>query len=330
VNPGVGEETQDVIDRQIGDAEITIVIFWKRLGTPTQIGRAATVEEFHKAVRRWRRDKRREVLAYFKTARIEITDDLRQAEGVQKFRDEIRDYALYDEFRTTKEFEARVRKHLRKAVRDWAVHEITRARVSKTAAGADPNAAFVLGLRTLERGQRDDAESWLRIAAEGGNIGSMFELALILKRRGDRENARTWFSSAAEHEDAAAIYNMGLMLKEDDDLDQAEGWFRRAAELGDVAAMYNLGLLLRQTGDEDAAEQWLRRGAEGGDVQAMYNLGLLLRDRGQRDGAELWFRRGAEGGDPWAMRDLATYLAQADGGEEADEWRRRAAEHGAL
>src|SRR5881628_805716 len=58
---GLGEETQDVIDRQIVDAHITIVIFWKRLGQQTKSRKAATLTEFDRAVRHWRRDRRRHV-----------------------------------------------------------------------------------------------------------------------------------------------------------------------------------------------------------------------------------------------------------------------------
>lgn len=35
VRPGVADDPQEVVNRQAHAADITIVVFWKRLGTPT-------------------------------------------------------------------------------------------------------------------------------------------------------------------------------------------------------------------------------------------------------------------------------------------------------
>lgn len=334
---GVDEETQDVIDRQIVDAHITIVIFWKRLGQQTKRGTAATVTEFDRAVRHWRRDRRRHVFVYFKmTALDPRKDDLEQALKVEKFRREIASYTLYREFKTTPEFHARVLEDLGRAMRDWAPRTAS-GPVSVKEARGDVERAFALGLRAREAKDDEEAVKWFESAAEADHAGAILNLALVLKRRGDgaggdrgggrqdRDAAFEWFSRSADSGDPVGMYNVGLMLKERCRAKEAEPWLRQAAELGDVAAMYNLGMLLLESPDADEAqaERWLREGAEGGDVAAMYNLGRVLRDRGNRDGAGLWLQRGAEGGDPSAMGDLADFLDEAGEREEANTWRER-------
>jgi TPR repeat protein len=329
---GPGEETQQVIDRQITEAHITIVIFWKRLGQLTNKGQAPTVEEFHRAVRHWRRDRRRHVLVYFKTAFLDPrNDDLEQALKVEKFRREIASYTLYREFETTPEFRARARRDLEHATRDWAPRTANGPVSVKEALG-DVERAFSLGLRAVEANDDEEAAKWLEAAAEADHAGGMLNLALLLKRRGDAgggqddlDVAFDWFLRSADKGDPVGMYNVGLMVKKRKGPEEAEPWLRKAAELGDVAAMYNLGMVLLERKNTDEGERWLRAGAEGGDVAAMYNLGKLLRDRGEQDGAGLWLRRGAEGGDPWAMKDLADFLDRTGEREEANVWRERGA-----
>jgi TPR repeat protein len=329
VRPGVGEDPQDVVNRQVGDAHITLVVFWKRLGTPTKRAEAGTVEEFNRAVERWREEPRREVLTYFKTEPIDLyADDLEQAARVREFRRRIAGTTLSKEFRFTAEFEKQVRNDLTRAVRDWAQHDAIERPPAPEDAERDPHAAFALGLLARSTDRADQARHWLERAAEQGHIGATVDLALMLRQGGALDDADYWFRRAAERGDATAIYNVGLRHRERGERALAEDWLRRAAELSDVAAKYNLGLVLREGGDDQESETWLRQAAEGGDVAAMYNLGLALRDRGEMDGAELWLRRGAEGGDPAAMRDLGLHLEQNGHREEAEEWLRRGADGG--
>jgi TPR repeat protein len=329
VRPGVGEDPQDVVNRQVGDAHITIVVFWKRLGTPTNRAESGTVEEFDRAVERWREEPRREVLTYFKTAPIDLyADDLEQVARVREFRRRIADTTLSKEFRRTAEFEKHVRNDLTRAVRDWAQHDAIERPPAPEDAERDPDAAFALGLLARRNDRTDQARDWLARAANQGHVGAMVDLALMLRQGGGLDDADHWFRLAAERGDSTAMYNVGLRHKELGERALAERWLRRAAERGDVAAKYNLGLVLREGGDHQESETWLRQAAEGGDVAAMYNLGLALRDRGEMDGAELWLRRGAEGGDRAAMRDLGLHLEQSGHREEAEQWLRRGADSG--
>jgi hypothetical protein len=42
--PGIGEDAQDVINRQIPEPDIVIAMFWRRLGTPTHRAPSGTAE----------------------------------------------------------------------------------------------------------------------------------------------------------------------------------------------------------------------------------------------------------------------------------------------
>src|SRR5712664_3260057 len=62
--PGIGDEIQAVISRQIDVCEIYIFILWKRLGTPTRMFASGTVEEFEYAYKQWKANEETEVLVY--------------------------------------------------------------------------------------------------------------------------------------------------------------------------------------------------------------------------------------------------------------------------
>jgi TPR repeat protein len=329
VRPGVGEDPQAVVNRQVGEADITVVLFWKRLGTPTERAASGTVEEFDRAVERWRQDPKQEIFTYFKTAPIDIhKDDLGQAQGVRDFRRRIAAITLDCEFRTGADFEQKVRSHLTSAVLDRIRHGVAATAPSPEAPEYDAVDAYLLGLRARDEGRPQEAIEWLRRAADEGHAQAVFDLGITLREQGRADEADECFRRAAEGGNVAAVYTVGLRLKEHGQRKEAEEWLRRAAEEGDVAAMYNLGLVLRERGEDDRAELWLRLGAEGGDVAAMYNLGLLLRDRDDEEGAELWLRRGAQGGDVAAMRDLGLLLREDGPSEGSELWLRRAAKRG--
>ncbi len=319
VRPGVGEDPQDVIDRQVGVADVTIVIFWKRLGTPSERAASGTVAEFRRAVMQAIADPEREVFTYFKTALIDLhKDDLAQAAAVRSFKDTIAPTTLISEFRNSDQFRRLAGRHLLDVILSRMPRDTELA-----AEGEDPRSDFVRGLLAAGNGTPEDAARLLRLAAARGHDGAALELGMMLRGQGDVDGADGWFRQAARDGNATAAYNVGLRLRERDEAEDAEPWLRSGAEGGDVASMYNLGMVLEEKGDSKEAERWLLRGAEGGDVQAMYNFGRLRRDAGDRAGGELWLRRGAEGGDVAAMEDLAKLLKDGYGDDEATVWLER-------
>jgi len=51
--PGFGTDAQDVINREVGEYDIFVGLFWNRLGTPTARAPSGTAEEFTQAYKLW-------------------------------------------------------------------------------------------------------------------------------------------------------------------------------------------------------------------------------------------------------------------------------------
>jgi len=47
--PDIGQDGQDVINRQIGDFDVLVGVMWKRFGSPTKRSQSGTGEEFERA-----------------------------------------------------------------------------------------------------------------------------------------------------------------------------------------------------------------------------------------------------------------------------------------
>lgn len=101
------------------------------------------------------------------------------------------------------------------------------------------------------------AVTWLRLAAELGDINSQFRLADSLE---DEREAFYWCRKAAQHNHAEAQYYLATMFENGQgtakDDKQAVEWYTRSAEQGNVEAQFNLACCYedgrckrRQTGD---------------------------------------------------------------------------------
>ena len=114
-----------------------------------------------------------------------------------------------------------------------------------------------------------------------GDVAAKYNLGLVLQKGGDHQEAETWLRRAAEDGDVAAMYNLGLALRNRHELDGAELWLRRGAEGRDAAAIRDLALLLELKGHPEEAAEWLRRGAQNGDEVAMSELSRLGGELGE-------------------------------------------------
>lgn len=112
--PAVGSDGQDVINSQIGEEyEIFLGIMWKRLGTPTGRAASGTVEEFERALGRYRTSGSPQMMFYFKKMNSDAGDDEAQMRAVQQFRGELAEVGLlYWEFLSPEQFGQLVRVHL--------------------------------------------------------------------------------------------------------------------------------------------------------------------------------------------------------------------------
>ncbi|RMI28864.1 tetratricopeptide repeat protein [Nocardia stercoris] len=55
-----------------------------------------------------------------------------------------------------------------------------------------------LGHLLAERGEKAEAETWMRRAADAGHPGAMNSLAILLTERGEKTEAETWIRRATE------------------------------------------------------------------------------------------------------------------------------------
>lgn len=121
VHPDFGVDPQEVINRQIGPADIFVGIMWRRLGTPTKRAASGTVEEFEQAYQLWKDQKVRDILFYFKTAPFQPKDIKENEEfrSVLEFRERLKALGLLGDFKTIRDFESKARAHLTQVLNNW-------------------------------------------------------------------------------------------------------------------------------------------------------------------------------------------------------------------
>jgi len=120
--PAVGADGQDVINTQIGEEyDVFLGIMWKRFGTPTGRSASGTVEEFERALGRYRTSGNPQLMFYFKKADSDVGDDAAQLQAVQQFRSKLaKDGLLYWEFLSPEQFGQLVRVHFTRHIQSWA------------------------------------------------------------------------------------------------------------------------------------------------------------------------------------------------------------------
>jgi hypothetical protein len=121
--PGIGEDSQAVINEQIlDDYDVFIGIMWHRLGTPTGRAESGTVEEYQHALQRYKEDHSSvNIMLYFKDEPIPPSDiDTDQLAGVNAFKQRVAtEGALYWPFTSVDDFEKTVRMHLISQGKEW-------------------------------------------------------------------------------------------------------------------------------------------------------------------------------------------------------------------
>jgi TPR repeat protein len=214
--------------------------------------------------------------------------------------------------------------HRRRGDDDQAEEWLRRA-----AQGGYARAMAVLGRLLYERGDNAGAESWWRMAAMAGGVEEAYVYGHLLRLRGD-DQAEPWLRRAAErgHDRAAQI--LGKAADERDDLVEAERWWRVAAEAGNAEAANRLGVLLSKRGDRAEGATWYAKGAEAGHPIAMFNLAEWLRREGQREAAKEWHRRAGEAGYAGSLNNLGAIHREEGDLRAAEEAFREAAQAGEI
>lgn len=122
VHPGIGEDAQDVINKQIQDAyDIFIGLMWSRAGTQTKRALSGTIEEYERAYRKHLLHPEVQLMMYFKTEAIPIEHlDLSQLEVLQTFKQRVADDGnLYYTYQTLSEFSEMLHDHLTMILMDY-------------------------------------------------------------------------------------------------------------------------------------------------------------------------------------------------------------------
>ncbi|GAF81507.1 unnamed protein product, partial [marine sediment metagenome] len=145
VIPGVGSDAQDHISDQVGDYDILLGFMWNRIGTATPRAASGTVEEFERAIARFRADPDSiRILMYFCNADIPRDAlDLEQYTQLEDFKARLRDEegVLYGSYGELDELEQLLRLHLSKLVFTWGTE-------------------WGIGARSVERlGQQEDGRA---------------------------------------------------------------------------------------------------------------------------------------------------------------------------
>jgi hypothetical protein len=120
VPSGIAAEPQEVINRYVGDDyDIFLGLMGQTLGSPTARAVSGTVEEYGRALRRWRASPATMELAfYFKTVRSSAAGP--GYDQVLAFRERLtRDGLLYKDFRTGPDLEAMARNDLGAIMDGW-------------------------------------------------------------------------------------------------------------------------------------------------------------------------------------------------------------------
>jgi len=113
--PDIGEDAQDVINRQIGDFDVLVGIMWKRFGTPTNRADSGTGEEFERAFQYHKAYNRPKIMFYFRKSEFYTTDpeEWSQFNKVLTFRQKLITLGVrFNEYDSPLEFERFVREHL--------------------------------------------------------------------------------------------------------------------------------------------------------------------------------------------------------------------------
>src|ERR1700730_15729105 len=119
--PGIGEDAQDVINREIGEYDVFVGIMWKRFGTRTRRALSGSAEEFQRAYEYDIQYAKPKIMFYFCATPFFTSDlsELQQFKKVLEFRQRLQKVGvLFWEYKEPIEFERRFREHLTNQIVD--------------------------------------------------------------------------------------------------------------------------------------------------------------------------------------------------------------------
>ncbi|WP_335618124.1 tetratricopeptide repeat protein [Lentzea guizhouensis] len=198
----------------------------------------------------------------------------------------------------------------------------------RAAEAGHPPAAADLGAVLLASSRADEARGWLETALAAGIRQAGINLGILHLLRGEVGAGADLLEDVADLVEGRLATRLASDLANDGDHQRARRWLLRAHERGHEQAALLIGESFLVTGDEADAEHWLRTAWERGVLAAADHLGKLHFHRGEWDAAEPFLRAGAESGSPEAATLLGSLHYQRDELEEAEHWLRKATSAG--
>lgn len=259
--PELGEP-QALINPEVDEADIVVVILWRRIGSPTSSARSGTVEEVKRSAARWQATGRPLVQVYvckrpIAVSDLESDDALEQLRDLRGFLRGFEKSALMSEFSETEEFATRVHDNLQSAVRSLLSAKEPPASLSPRAASEALERVDWTGERSFRATERAEAHR-LRD-----------EMREALAARGfSREAQDSFATSFAELFTNAVTHGLGTQ--------GASG--RTVRVLGSVNMTYASLCVFNPPGARVEFGAWLKRARERllADPFAPGGRGLLL------------------------------------------------------
>ncbi len=118
--PGIGEDSQDVINQQMGDDyDIFMGLMWKKFGTKTKSADSGTEEEYNRALANYKKGNGcKTIMFYFSNASLPQDTDFEQFQKVKAFKERIsKDGVYYFYYKDTSSLKNDLRRHLSKCLR---------------------------------------------------------------------------------------------------------------------------------------------------------------------------------------------------------------------
>jgi hypothetical protein len=119
---GIGEDAQDVINKQINDEyDIFVGLMWKRFGSATKRASSGTEEEFLRALEIHKKKSRPiKILFYFSQTAIPPKDiDTEQLQKINQFKEQLKNAGVYYwDYSSIKEFEGLLKVQISKSARE--------------------------------------------------------------------------------------------------------------------------------------------------------------------------------------------------------------------
>jgi len=114
--PSMGDRPQAIINKCVlADCDLLIAVFWTKIGTPTGKAVSGTVEEIEEHVKA-----KKPAMIYFSTEPVLLESvDQEQYAALRKFKEELRERGLYEQFESPEEFRGKLSRQLAQTVNHY-------------------------------------------------------------------------------------------------------------------------------------------------------------------------------------------------------------------